>query len=79
MTSATRRLIRIADFLTKPQIAAASRLWKQRTNTTAFRRDVIDEILIPNMNEINRKLGQPNLPDYLAYVLEYVFNEMDGK
>lgn len=63
----------IADFLTAEQIAKAISLWQTKTTTQQFHRDVLEQIVLPNMPEINRKLGQANDPGYIAYALQYIF------
>lgn len=63
----------LPDILTPEQIRAAIKIWNNdRAN---FHRRVLDEIVIPAMPEINRRLGQENVPGYIAYVIEYVFTE----
>ena len=35
------------------------------------RKRIRDEIIKPNIDRINKALGQENDPDYLAYAVEY--------
>lgn len=63
MTTDLRR-VQLSDFLTESQIKAASTL------STAKR--ICEQVIVPNLTEINRKLGQENDPMYLAYMCEYV-------
>lgn len=65
----------LPDFLTEEQIKAAQDLYKKAEPGT-FARQCAEQIIKPNMAEINRKLGQENDPRYLAYACEYVFNQM---
>lgn len=58
------RRVQLSDFLTATQITAASKL------STAKR--ICEQVIVPNLAEINRKLGQENDPMYLAYMCEYV-------
>jgi hypothetical protein len=62
--------VKLTDFLTAAQIKAAEKLWK---DPYAFHKNVVEQILVPNMAEINRKLGQENDAGYLAYAIEYIF------
>jgi hypothetical protein len=62
------------DFLTDTQIGEAMALWKKhRATPRAFNTAVVAKVILPNMDEINRKLGQENDARYLAYALEYIF------
>lgn len=63
----------LSDFLTPREIRTAIRLW--RTDRANFHRRVRDEVVRPAMPEIDRKLGQKNSPDFIAYAIEYIFNE----
>lgn len=65
--------VRLSDFMTTRDIRAAVRLWN--TDRANFHRRVRDEIVCPAMAEINRKTGQENDPDFVAYSIEYVFTE----
>lgn len=57
-------MITIADFLTDQEILEAIRL--------GDRVKVRDEIIIPNIERINRDIGQENDPNFLAFAVEYV-------
>ena len=59
-----RKYITIHDFLTEEQVQRAIEL------ETADK--IMKEVILPNMDEINRKLGQSNNAKYLAYLCEYV-------
>lgn len=67
-----RRRVALADFLTDAQINQALAIW--RKSITPAKR-IADEVMAPNMNEINAKMGQENDPLFLAYMCEHVFNE----
>jgi hypothetical protein len=71
-----RKSMAITDFLTAEQIAKARALWKNRKNGS-FHHAVMTEIVEPNMEEINRKLGQDNVPGFIAYAIEYVMMQED--
>lgn len=64
MTS--KKTVLITDFLTERQIQRALKL------RTA--KPICEEIIKPNIDNINRLLGQENDPMYLAYVVEYVIS-----
>ena len=67
--------VKLTDFLTVQQIKQAESLWKQDSDFRHdFHKAVMEQVLVPNMMEINRKLvGQENNADYLAYAIEYIF------
>lgn len=73
----TRKNMTLPEFLTEAQIEAALKLYKE-TPTEKLNKALREQILEPNMEEINRKLGQENDPAYLAYAIEYVFNSASG-
>jgi hypothetical protein len=55
----------LPDFLTDAQIELCAELYPNRE---AIR----DRVILPNMAEINRKLGQENDANYLSYAVMYV-------
>lgn len=57
-------------FLTREQLRECERLYPNRA---AIR----DTVISPNMIEINRKLGQENDPEYLAWAVMYVFGALE--
>ncbi len=59
------RTVTLPDFLTEAQIKKATELYPNRE-------EIREQVIKPNMTEINRKLGQENDPDYLAYAVVYV-------
>lgn len=62
--------ITVSEFLTNEEIALVQTIWQNdRSN---FHKRVKKEIIAPNMNRIDRDLGQANDPDYLVYLLEYL-------
>ena len=63
--------VTINQFLTHEQIARCVKLYAQLADTGKFARTVAEEVIKPNLAEINRKLGQENDPMYLAYAVEY--------
>jgi hypothetical protein len=65
--------ITLADFLTDEEINRAVHLYT--TDKANFHKNCLKEIIQPRMARINRKLGQENDPDYLAYVVEFVIGQ----
>jgi hypothetical protein len=59
---------KLGDYLTDAQIERCIALYP---STDAIRREVIE----PNMTEINRKLGQENDAQYLAYMVTYAIEQ----
>lgn len=55
--------VTLNEILTPRQVAQAVRC------KTA--KEICDRVILPNINEINERLGQENEPMYLAYVVEY--------
>lgn len=58
------RTITITDFLTEDQIERCVELERAK--------EICKEVISPNIQVINEKLGQENDPMYLAYCCEYV-------
>ena len=54
----------IFDFLTEAEVEQAAKL--------CDRIAVRDQLIAPNMERINKALGQENDPDYLSFCVEYV-------
>jgi heme oxygenase len=72
----------IDQFLTRAEIDRAAALYKELAATGTFASTVDAEIITPNIERINKALGQENDPRYLAYAVEYVFiqlNQQKGK
>jgi hypothetical protein len=65
------KMVTLGEFLTGDQIADCLRLHPDH-------KAIVTEVIAPNMVEINRKLGQENDPDYLAYMVLRVINEASG-
>jgi len=65
------RTMTLPDFLTETQIKTVCKL------RTA--KKICDEVIAPNLDEINRKLGQENDPMYLAYACEHVVAQLGGE
>lgn len=58
------RQISLYDFLTEGEINKAAEL--------KDRKAVRDQIIKPNMERINKALGQENDPDYLSFAIEHI-------
>lgn len=56
--------VQIKDFLTEEQLLKAAHLGKAK--------QICEQIIKPNIEAINKKLGQENDPMYLAYAVEYI-------
>ena len=65
----------ITDFLTAEEIEQAIKLWNDPYRPTPYAKAVCEQIIRPNMERINKALGQENEPMYLAYAVEYVIGE----
>lgn len=62
------KTIAIGDMLTDEQIQRCCALYPSRER-------ILEEVVKPNMAEINRKLGQENDPNYLSYAIVYVLGQ----
>jgi len=65
MREAMGRTTKISDFLTRAQINQAIRIGTNHKR-------LLDELVMPNMAQINNALGQENDPGFIAYAIEYV-------
>jgi hypothetical protein len=70
--------VSIADFLTPAEIEQAAALYQKLAGGGRFAATVDAEIIAPNMARINAALGQENDSRYLAYAVEYTFNQLKG-
>ena len=63
----------LPDILTESEIHKATKLWEQHGDSVEFVSEVEKQLIAPNMDRINKKLGQENDQRYLAYAVCYVF------
>jgi hypothetical protein len=63
--------ITLPDFLTEPEIKQVIKIYKQYKNNGAAAQ-ICEQVIEPNLDRINKSLGQDNDPKYLAYACEYV-------
>jgi hypothetical protein len=66
------RTVTLSQFLTGAEIQRAVDMWNSGTRCSDYTHDVCEEIIRPNIDRINRALGQENDPMYLAYLVTYV-------
>lgn len=69
------RPVRLTDFLTDAEIARAVELYEEAPAPGNFVRAFEVEVLSPNMDRINRALGQENDSRFLAYAVDYVLSQ----
>lgn len=67
------RTITLSDFLTKDQMHRALMIWKANKQPAG---KIAKDVIQPNLEAINAKLGQSNNVMYLAYACEQVFNQL---
>lgn len=74
MSDEPKKSVRISDFLTDKEIVLAMQMWRGNwlKDGKTYVQRVADKIIIPNIERINKALGQENDPMYLAYCVEYV-------
>ena len=70
------KTITLSDFLTPRQINLAKMLYSIHPSPAKL---IAEQVIEPNISEINSKLGQVNLPIYLAHGVEHAFNNMGIK
>ena len=63
----TNKTVTAQDFLTEDEIRQIPILKTAKL--------IKERIIAPNIDRINKSLGQKNDPMYLAYALEYVFSQ----
>lgn len=66
------KMAAIQDFLTIEEIAQAAELYKKLGGSGTYAATVDAEIITPNLERINKALGQENDSRYLAYAVEFV-------
>ena len=64
------RTVSLGEFLTESEMALALSLGKAK--------EIAQQIIKPNIERINKALGQQNDPMYLAYAVEYVIGQAKG-
>lgn len=67
------KMITLQDFLNEDQINICCDHYKKLKGTGKFAATVAKEVIEPNIEAINKKIGQENDPKYLAYCVEYAF------
>lgn len=67
------KTITLQDFLTAQQIQQAKKIYNREEFPA---KEICKQVIEPNIEEINKKLGQENDSMYLAYACEYVFGKM---
>lgn len=69
--------VTLDQFLTPEEIMLAAQMWRGpfTNDSRSFAQKVCDEIIKPNMERIDKALGQENDPMYLAYCVEYVLGQ----
>jgi hypothetical protein len=68
--------ITIDQFLTPAEIEQAAAIHKRLAGTGKVASTIDAEIIAPNLDRINKALGQENDSRYLAYAVEYVLMEV---
>lgn len=74
-----RRQITLGQFLTDDEIHQCIELYGKLKGTGQVATTIDEKVVRPNIQRINQALGQENDPRYLAYVVEYVMMEADGR
>lgn len=67
------RSIKIGDFMTTAMMHKAKKLIDVTADSSKWAELIDTHVIVPNLSEINRKLGQDNDPRYLAYAVVYAF------
>jgi hypothetical protein len=68
---------RLQDFLTDEQLEECIAIFSRRAHRgePSPARVICDEVIRPNLDAINSKLGQENDPRYLGYVVEFALEQ----
>ena len=66
-------VISMSAFLTDEQIKKVVKIYKKEPDGRKAQA-ICDEVIAPNIEAINNKLGQKNDPKYLAYACEHVIS-----
>jgi hypothetical protein len=72
------KTVTVLDFLTPVEIAEALKLYQTAAPGT-FAKLLDEQTITPNIERINKALGQENDPRYLAYLVEYAIMQSSGK
>lgn len=67
--------VSIGDMFTAGEIKRCLHIWNE--DRAHFHRRVLDEVVLGVMPRINKKLGQENDADYIAYTLEFALMTLD--
>jgi hypothetical protein len=73
---AAEKTVSIDELFTPDELAQALAIWR-RLETPAH--EICEKVVKPNMARVNTKLDQENNPLYIAYMIEYVFNETERR
>jgi len=65
MTKENAKTITLGDFITRDQMQKCIELYPDSSA-------ICEQVVKPNMDEINRKLGQDNDARYIAYLIVHV-------
>jgi hypothetical protein len=63
-------LVSIGQFLRPAEVSAAVKLHDKLSKTGKLATTICKEIILPNIDRINRDLGGENIPLYLAFCVE---------
>lgn len=69
--------VSLTDFLTEEEMSRIRLMWINKASQRDFHVQVLGTIIKPNMERINKAIGQENDPGYLTYMIEYIFMETD--
>lgn len=69
------RTAAIGDFVTKDMFEQIKKICSEEKRDGKRVTRITREVMRPNMDEINRKLGQVNEPRYLAYAVLHALNQ----
>lgn len=65
------KTVKLGEMLTDEQLELCRALYPDRER-------IRDEVIAPNLEAINRRLGQENDPDYLSYAIVYAIENAAG-
>jgi hypothetical protein len=72
------KTVPVTDFLSESEIGEARKFYKKHAGTGGFNAIVVAEIIRPNIERINAKLGGSSDARFLGFAVEH-FLSMEGK
>lgn len=69
--------ITIGELFTDAELAKARLLWKRGIRDGELKAAIEQDIVVPDLKEIEARAGQEMDPGYVAYILVYYLDQLD--